>query len=74
VSDKLNPRWENSYGFHHLRPDQQDAIIELTPYPHKMVCPECGLTRHLPDGWQKMLNSETIKCRKDDAVMVEEEE
>ena len=49
-----------------------DDYIELTPHPHKMVCPKCKLTRYLPDGWQELLKSDTIKCRKDNVEMVEE--
>ena len=49
-----------------------DPDIVLNPHPHKLVCPVCGLTRHLPDGWQQMLNSETLTCVTDNVVMVEE--
>jgi hypothetical protein len=36
-----------------------------------MVCPVCGMVRYLPDGWQEMMGSPTIKCVADDRVMVE---
>jgi hypothetical protein len=48
-----------------------ESAIDLPPQPHKMVCPACGMTRYLPDGWQDMLGSTTIKCVADDRVMVE---
>jgi hypothetical protein len=48
-----------------------ESAIDLPPQPHKMVCPACGMTRYLPDGWQDILGSTTIKCVADDRVMVE---
>jgi hypothetical protein len=47
------------------------TVIDLPPQPHKMVCPVCGMVRYLPDGWQEMMGSPTIKCVADDRVMVE---
>ena len=44
--------------------------IVLTPHPHKMVCPVCGLTRYLPDGWQVMLGSDTLTCTLDQVALV----
>jgi hypothetical protein len=49
----------------------EPADIVLPPHPHKLVCPTCGLTRHLPEGWQVMLGSETLTCVADQVVMVE---
>jgi hypothetical protein len=46
--------------------------IVLPPHPHKLVCPVCGLTRHMPDGWRAMLRSEILTCTTDDVVMVED--
>lgn len=47
------------------------ADIVLPRHPHTLVCPVCGLTRHLPDGWQEMLGSETMTCVADRVEMVE---
>ena len=52
------------------RPVAPDIV--LPPQPHKMVCPVCGLTRHLPEGWQEMVDSDTIRCVTDGVDMVEE--
>lgn len=49
------------------------ADIVLPRHPHTLVCPVCGLTRHLPDGWQAMLGSETLTCTTDQVEMVEVE-
>jgi hypothetical protein len=51
-----------------------DEAIILPPHPHKMVCPKCGLTRYLPEGWQELMGSTTIKCRRDNIEMVETRE
>ena len=45
--------------------------IVLMPYPHTLVCPGCQLTRNLPDGWQEMLNSQTLSCTECNKVMQE---
>jgi hypothetical protein len=47
------------------------ADIELPRHPHKLVCPVCGLTRYLPDGWQEMLRSDVLRCTADGVVMEE---
>jgi len=54
-------------------PPSISVDIVLSPHPHKLVCPTCGLTRYLPDGWQQMLNSETLTCTTDNVAMVEVE-
>lgn len=53
--------------------DSDDGVsdIVLPPHPHKMVCPVCGLSRRLPDGWQAMLSSDTLTCTTDQVAMVE---
>lgn len=47
------------------------ADIVVEGHPHKLVCPKCGLTRHLPDGWQEMVGADSLTCAVDRTVMVE---
>jgi len=41
---------------------EHGVTIILPPQPVTLVCPGCGLTRHLPDNWQEITGSTTMVC------------